>query len=95
MVDSCTLVNFSRKYTVHYTALAKRTVDELLFTCIVFVCIPSCFVFITFQWVLSVDLFANEEADGNVIVNPESSWTGQEAEASITEGTVPESNPLV
>ncbi|XP_065187670.1 dihydropteridine reductase-like [Sycon ciliatum] len=35
-------------------------------------------------WVVSVDLFANEEADSNVLVNPEASWTSQETE--ILEG---------
>lgn len=31
-------------------------------------------------WVASVDLFANEEAHGNVLVNPNVSWTEQESE---------------
>ena len=29
------------------------------------------------QWVLSIDLFANEEADANVIVAATDSWTQQ------------------
>jgi dihydropteridine reductase len=30
-------------------------------------------------WVCSVDINANDEADSNVLVNPDDTWTAQEA----------------
>lgn len=41
---------------------------------------PSHILFLpppSLQWVLSVDLFANEEADANVVVSETESWTKQ------------------
>ena len=35
------------------------------------------------QWVASVDLFANEAADANLIVTPTDSWTQQGTEVGI------------
>jgi len=32
------------------------------------------------QWVASVDIFPNEEADANVVLTPTDSWTAQEKE---------------
>lgn len=38
------------------------------------------FHFIVFQWVGSIDLAPNEQADGNIVVKPGDSWTEQEEE---------------
>lgn len=35
------------------------------------------------QWVASVDIFPNEEADANVVLTPTDSWTDQEKEVSF------------
>ena len=42
------------------------------------------------QWVASVDLFANEEAHANVIVDPKASWTEQETEVRFFGGSARE-----
>ena len=35
---------------------------------------------VCFQWVGSIDLAPNEQADGNVVVKPGDNWTDQEDE---------------
>ena len=37
-------------------------------------------------WVLSVDLVSSEEADANVVVDPNASWTEQETAVSLEWG---------
>ena len=50
--------------------------------------ILKCFIFQANQWwICSVDLRANDEADANVLVNPNDSWVDQEAfvKAEVTQ----------
>jgi len=35
------------------------------------------FLFVSLQWVGSIDLVANDEANANIIVNPSDSWVDQ------------------
>ena len=40
--------------------------------------------YVYMQWVASVDIFPNEEADANVVLTPTDSWTDQEKEVTFT-----------
>ena len=37
------------------------------------------------QWVASVDIFPNEDADANIVLNATESWIEQEKEVSLRE----------